>query len=52
MCAASGSRLRPFKHLLGGYILAAIEFDYSSVVKRIGIARKHVLGAQTSLSDC
>ena len=32
-----------FKHLLGGNILTAVEFDNATIVERIGISRENAL---------
>lgn len=36
-----------FKHLLGGYILAPIQFDDPSIVKGVSVAGEHAFGSQT-----
>ena len=40
-----------FKHLLRCYILAAVEFDHATIVKRVGIARQNALRSQTRLRN-
>ena len=40
-----------FKHLLGGDIFAPVQFDNSSIVKRISIAWKNTFGPQARFRD-
>ena len=42
---------RSFKHLLRGNILAAIEFDDATVVKRVSIAWENTFGPQARLRN-
>ena len=41
----------PFEHLLGRNILAAVELDDASIVKRVGIARKNAFRSQARLCN-
>src|SRR5688572_8328997 len=41
-----------FEHLLRGHILAAVQFDYTAIVKRVSVAREHAFGSQTRFRNC
>ena len=41
-----------FEHLLRGHILAAVQFDYAAIVKRVGVARQHAFRSQPGFRDC
>src|SRR5215831_11560192 len=51
----SGFGLPPqgtLKQLLRSHIITAIQFDYPSIVERVGIARKCKFGAQAGFGNC
>ena len=43
---------RALKHLLGRYILTAVEFDNAAIVKRVSITRQNAFSSQTRFGNC
>lgn len=51
MCCFGFTFEGAFKHLLGGDVFAAVEFDNAPIVKRISVAWENAFGSQARFRD-